>query len=65
MRTYPAVDHTLTRGELAAPFALSDEFETIVGPTRLMLDLEETDEGIVFAETDPGTNETIAVGILS
>ncbi len=62
---YPEVDHTLTRGELAAPFALSDEVDRIEGPTRLMLDLEETDEGLVFAETDPRTLDTIAVGVLA
>jgi hypothetical protein len=60
-----SIESTLTRGERSAPFALSDEFERISGPTRLALDIEETDEEILFAETDPATGETIKVGDLA
>jgi len=64
MRKYPEVTATLTRSELAAPFAMSTEAERIEGPTRLHLVIEETADGIVFAETDPETDYTVTIGEL-
>lgn len=59
------VDETLTRAEREAPFRLGDgELEPIAGPTRLFLEIEEGVSGLVFAETDPVTCETLHVGRL-
>ena len=60
-----SIESTLTRGERAAPFALSGDVEVISGPTRLALDIEEGDEAILFAETDPSTGNTLRIGDLS
>ena len=59
------IDATLTRGERAAPFALSVDFETVSGPTRLALDIEEDGDVILFAETDVETGETVMIGDLA
>ena len=60
-----SIEATLTRGERAVPFAMSEEFETITGPTRLDLDIEETGDEILFAETDVSTGYTLRIGDLS
>ena len=65
MADQASIDSTLTRAERAAPFSLSDDFETVSGPTRLALDIEEDGDGIVFAETDPATGMTVRIGDLS
>lgn len=41
MADQASIDATLTQAERAAPFNLSDDFETVSGPTRLALDIEE------------------------
>ncbi len=65
MHNPPSIEATLTRGERAAPFALSEEFETITGPTCLDLDIEEKDDAILFAETDVASGYTLRVGDLA
>lgn len=59
------IDATLTRGERAAPFALSTDIETVSSPTRLALDIEENGDEILYAETDVETGETVKIGDLS
>lgn len=59
------IEATLTRGERLSPFQLSDEFETVTGPTRLHLDIEEKDGEILFAETDVWTGDTLRIGDLA
>lgn len=55
---------TLTKAEREAPFLVPQVSDEIEWPTRLALDLEETSDGLMFAERDPGTWEIVARGWL-
>ena len=60
---YPDCGETLTRAEvfqLTAP-----QNDRLTGPTRLALDIVDTDEGAVYAATDPATGRLLEVGLLA
>lgn len=58
MRFYPDCTETLTRAERAAPFALAPDAEPLPPRRRLLVEWE----GERWAETDPATGVTLAIG---